>query len=299
MSFLIYVLIGLMPGDPIDLMLASNPNMTAADAERLRQIYGLDQPLIERYLRWLGQAVQGDFGFSRTHGQPVIEILWARLGNTLLLMGLSFSVALLIALPVGILAALKPHSAIDHGVNMMCFVGISVPPFWLALLLMYLFAVYLGWLPAGGMGPISGGTFWERAAYLVLPVVTLVFASVGDYTRFVRASMMETLRQDYIRTARAKGARRRRIVWGHALRNALIPVVTVVALQFGALFSGALITETMFGYLGMGKTIYDAIMANDYNLALIGLLFATLLVMVSNLVADIAYAALDPRISYR
>jgi len=300
MSFVIYILLGLMPGDPIDLMVSGNPNMTSADAERLRRIYGLDQPLLDRYGNWLWQALQGDFGYSRTHGKPVLEILWDRLSNTLLLMGLSFSLALLLALPIGVVAAMKPHSSIDHGVNLFCFVGISIPHFWLALLLIIVFAVFLGWLPAGGMGPIEGDAgFWQKASYLVLPVATLTMASVGDYTRFVRASMMETMRQDYVRTARAKGASRRRIVWGHALRNALIPVVTVVALQFGSLFSGALITETMFSYLGMGKTIYDAIMANDYNLALIGLMFATLLVMISNLVADMLYALLDPRISYR
>ncbi|MBL8672220.1 MAG: ABC transporter permease, partial [Alphaproteobacteria bacterium] len=164
--------------------------------------------------------------------------------------------------------------------------------------LMVAFAVVLGWLPAGGMPPPEA-RFGETLRHMALPVATLVLGSIGDYTRFVRAAMMETLRQDFVRTARAKGAGTARVVVRHALRNALIPVVTVVALQFGQLFSGALVTETMFSWLGMGKTIYDAIMGNDYNLALAGLLFATFLILIGNLLADLAYAWLDPRIHYR
>lgn len=300
MSFIIYGLIGLMPGDPIDLMIASDPRLSSLDAERLRRLHGLDLPIWERYVNWLGDAVQGEFGYARLHGKPVMDVLIDRLGNTLTLMISSFTIAILIALPAGIIAALRPHSLTDNIINLMCFGGISIPPFWLALLFMMVFAVVLGWLPPGGMGPTTGEDgFFDRLPYMVLPVATLSLASVGHYTRFMRASMMETLRQDYIRTAKAKGAQPTRVVLRHALRNALIPVVTVIALQFGTLFSGALITETMFSYLGMGKTIHDAIMGNDYNLALVGLLFATLMVIASNLLADVTYALLDPRISYR
>ncbi len=170
--------------------------------------------------------------------------------------------------------------------------------FWFALMLIYLFAVVWGVLPAGGTQTIGIDSMLDRARFLVLPVVTLCVASAGGFTRFVRASTMETMRQDYIRTARAKGLPERRVVLKHALRNALIPVVTIIALSFGSLFSGALITETMFSYLGMGKLIYDSVMGNDYNLALVGLLFATLLTLLANLAADVCYAWLDPRISY-
>lgn len=172
-----------------------------------------------------------------------------------------------------------------------------MPPFWLALLLMLLFAVTLGWLPASGVATVGDGSLADRARHLVLPVATLTIASLAGYTRFLRAALIEAMRQDYIRTARAKGNSERRVLLRHALRNALNPVVTVVALSFGSLFSGALITETMFAYPGMGKLIYDAVMGNDYNLALAGLLFATLVTLLSNLAADIAYAGLDPRIS--
>jgi peptide/nickel transport system permease protein len=297
MSFVIYALIGLMPGDPIDLMIAANPKLTPADAERLKSLFGLDRPIGERYLAWLADALRGDLGYSRFYTRPVVDVLIPRLGNTLLLLGVSLVLSLAIAVPLGIYAALRPYSRADYAINLFCFAGISVPPFWLALLLIILFAVLLGWLPAGGMETVGRGDLLDRLRYMILPVVTLIVLSVGGFTRFMRASMMQTLRQDYIRTALAKGVSRRRVVVGHALRNAMMPLVTVVALSFGSLFSGALITETMFAWLGMGKTIYDAILGNDYNLALIGLFFATALTLVGNFLADVCYAWLDPRIS--
>jgi peptide/nickel transport system permease protein len=296
MSFVIYGLIGLMPGDPIDLMVSANPDLTPADAARLRALYGLDRPIAERYFNWLAAALSGDLGYSRVHARPVLDVLLPALANTVWLMGLSFVLALAVALPAGIAAALRPQSAVDNAINLLAFAGISIPPFWLAILLIILFAVVLGWLPAGGMGEAG---LASTLAHLALPVATLTLVTVGGIVRFVRAAMMEALRQDYVRTARAKGLSPRRVVLGHVLRNAMIPVVTILALNFGTLFSGALITETMFGWLGMGKTIYDAIMGNDFNLALVGLLFATLTTLLANLAADLAYAWLDPRISYK
>jgi peptide/nickel transport system permease protein len=298
MSFVIYGLLGLMPGDPIDLMAAGDPNITSADLARLKAVYGLDRPLLERYGRWLGGALTGELGFSRLHARPVLEVLLPRLANTCLLMGLSFLLALLLALPAGILAALRPRTWLDYGLNLFAFAGISVPSFWLALLLILLFAVELGWLPAGGVQSIGADSLGDRLEHLVLPVLTLTVLTAGSVLRFTRSAMLETLRQDYIRTARAKGLSTFGVVVNHALRNAMIPVVTVLALHFGALFSGALIVETMFAYPGMGKLIYDSIMGNDFNLALVGLLFATLLTLLSNLGADVVYAWLDPRISY-
>jgi peptide/nickel transport system permease protein len=298
MSFVIYGLIGLMPGDPIDLMASGNPRITSADVARLKATYGLDRPLLERYGHWLAQALRGEFGYSRAYGRPVLEVLPPRLANTCLLMGVSFVLALVIALPAGILAALRPRSFLDYGLNLFAFAGISVPSFWLALLLILLFSVELGWLPASGVETVGSASFGDRLAHLVLPVLTLTALTAGSVLRFTRSAMLETLRQDYIRTARAKGLGPLGVVLRHALRNAMIPVVTVLALHFGALFSGALIVETMFAYLGMGKLIYDSIMGNDFNLALIGLLFATLLTLASNLGADLIYAWLDPRISY-
>ena len=297
MSFAIYGLIGLMPGDPIDLMINADPKLTPDDAARLKALYGLDRPIVERYWNWLVAALGGDLGYSRVYTKPVMEILVPRLGSTALLLGISLLLSLAIAIPLGVYAALNPYSKADYAVNMFCFAGISLPPFWLALLLILCFAVVLGWLPAGGMLTVGDGGILDRLQYMILPVLTLTIHSVGGFTRFMRASMMETLRQDYVRTARAKGLSEARVVTGHALRNALTPLVTVVALSFGGLFSGALITETMFGWRGMGKTIFDAIMGNDFNLALVGLLLATGFTLLGNFLADLCYAWLDPRVS--
>jgi len=296
MSFIVYALIGLMPGDPIDLMIGADPDITTADAARLRELYGLDRPIIERYGNWLNAALAGDLGHSRLQARPVLEVIGPALGNTLILLGLALTLSLAIALPAGIIAAMRLYSRLDYAINLTAFAGISLPPFWLALLLIILFAVLLGVLPAGGVATTGG--FWEHARHLVLPVASLTLASVGGHTRYVRAAMIEVLRQDYVRTARAKGLSEARVVVGHALRNALIPVVTIVALDLGMLVSGALITETIFAVPGMGKLIYDSIMGNDFNVALVALLFATGVTLAGNLVADVAYVRLDPRISF-
>jgi peptide/nickel transport system permease protein len=302
MSLVVFLLIGLMPGDPIDLMIAGDPNMKAEDAVRLRAAYGLDKPLIDRYLAWASEALQGNFGYSRSFGQPVFDILWPRLLNTLLLAGTAFVLSVAIALPLGIWAAAHPRSRTDYLINLFCFAGISTPPFWLALLLITLFAVSLGWLPAGGMANLRPDTPWTAALtdqfrHLVLPVTTLTLIQIGAYTRFMRGAMIEALRQDYVRTARAKGAPERTVLWRHAFANALAPVLTVLALSFGSLFSGAVITETMFSWPGMGKAIYQAVLDNDYNLALVGLLVATAATIAGNLLADLGYAWVDPRVS--
>ncbi|MYA40711.1 MAG: ABC transporter permease [Rhodospirillaceae bacterium] len=297
MSFLVYALIGLMPGDPIDIMIASDPKLTPDDAARLRALYGLDLPIGERYWNWLSAALGGDFGFSRTHSRPVLDVMGPHLERTLLLMGISFVLSAAIAIPLGVWAAARPYSLHDYAINLFSFAGRSAPPFWLALILIFVFAVWLGWFPAGGLETIGKGGFWDRLQYLVLPVLSLTLLNVAGFTRFVRAETMAVMRQDFIRTARAKGVSERGVLTGHALRNAMIPIVTIIALDFGTLFSGALITETVFAYPGMGKMIYDSILANDFNLALVGLLFATFVTLAANIGADVAYAVLDPRIA--
>ncbi len=298
MSFVVYGLIGLMPGDPIDLMISADPKLTTADIDRLKALYGLDRPIMERYAAWIAAALQGDFGYSRTYTRPVVEILLPRLGNTFLLMGLSLTLTLALAVPLGIFAALRPYSRADYAINLLCFAGISIPPFWFALLCIILFGVMLGWLPAGGMETVGQGGVLDRLQYLVLPVFVLTVGSIGGFTRFMRSSMIQTLRQDFIRTALAKGVSTTRLVIGHALRNALLSVVTMVGLSFGSLLSGALITEIMFSWLGMGKMMYDAILGNDFNLALVGLLFATGATLLGNFLADVMQVALDPRVSF-
>ena len=297
MSFVIYSLIGLMPGDPLDVMIASNPGATPEVVARLRAIYGLDQPLMLRYGHWLLAAVQGDLGFSRTHSQPVLEVLAPALWVTCKLMLISFVISVILSLALGIAAALKPGGMIDGLVSLGAFAGISVPVFWLALMMILIFAVKLHWLPASGISNVGDGSLKDHLRHLIMPVATLALANTGGFTRFVRASMIETLRMDHVRTARAKGNGEGRVVLVHALRNAMIPVLTVMALSFGTLFGGALLTETMFAQPGMGKMIYDSILSNDFNLALSGLLFATLVTLLSNLLADLGYGWLDPRIT--
>jgi peptide/nickel transport system permease protein len=299
MSFVIYALIGLMPGDPIDLMRSADPRMSAADVGRLKLAYGLDRPLLERYLAWAREALAGDLGYSRLFAEPVAAALLPRLGNSLALMGSSFVIAFAVALGLGTVAARRPQSRLDTAINLFCFAGVSVPTFWLALVLILVFAAGLGWLPASGIAAAGTSDIGDRLQHLVLPVATLSLASAGGYTRYVRAAMREALGQDHIRTARAKGASEARVVFHHALRPALVPVTTILALSFGGLVSGALVTETMFAYPGMGKLIFDAVMGNDYNLALSALLLAAATAMLANLAADLAYGWLDPRVVYR
>jgi peptide/nickel transport system permease protein len=298
MSFVIYLLLGLMPGDPIDIMASGDPDVTAADVARLKALYGLDQPLTARYWHWLTGAVSGDFGFSRVHTRPVLEVLGPRLWNTAMLMGISFVLALAVAIPAGVMAAVRQRTWIDYVINFFAFAGFSLPSFWLALLLILLFSVELGWLPAGGVQSVGRDDLGDRLLHLIMPVAALTVLTMGRVIRFTRGAMLEALRQDYVRTAEAKGLSPYGVVVGHALQNAMIPVITVLALDFGALFSGALVIEQIFAYQGMGKLIYDSILASDFNVALVGLLFATILTLASNLGADLVDGWLDPRITY-
>ncbi|MEJ5230906.1 MAG: ABC transporter permease [Geminicoccaceae bacterium] len=294
-AFLLFALVDLMPGDPIDLMLQADPRLTSADVARLKALHGLDRPLAERFLAWLANALRGEFGYSRLYGLPVGEILWPRLLATLLLVGTSFLAALVAAFLLGTLAALRPHGLFDRLVNLVAFLSVSVPSFWLALLAILLFAVELDWLPAGGE-PAPGAGFGEWARRLALPVAVLTIVGVGPLLRFVRSGLLEALREPCIRTARAKGAGTLRIVRAHALPQALPSLLTVVALQTGGLLSGALVVETVFAWPGMGRLVYDSIMGNDYNLALVAVLAGTAATLLANLAADLLHARLDPRV---
>lgn len=297
-SVLVFTLVGLMPGDPLDLLLSADPDITTEDVERLRTVYGLDTPLWERYLAWLAGALGGDLGFSRLYAQPVTSILAAPLLNTLILMGASLVVGLAIAVPLAVAAARHPGSPLDVGLNLVAFAGFSLPSFWLALLVILLFAVELGWLPAGGVHAVGDPSLGSRLLHLVLPLLTLSLLTVGTYLRFARGALLEVIGEDFMRTARAKGLSRLGALVRHALPNALLPLVTIVALNLGTLLSGALVVEVVFAYRGMGKLTYDAILANDFNLAMAALLLATALTLACNILADVAYGWLDPRIRY-
>jgi peptide/nickel transport system permease protein len=297
-SFAIYVLLGLMPGDPVDLMASGNPTITPEDMRRLRELHGVDRPILERYASWAFAALSGDLGYSRTFNRPVLAVVGPYLANTIVLMLAAFALALAVGVALGLLAAANRGGWADATINAFAFVSAAVPTFWLGLLMIVLFAVVLGWLPASALPPPGADGIWERARHLLLPVATLALVEAGEYARHMRAAAIDALAQDWIRTARAKGASRTRIVLGHALRNALIPVATVAALGFGGLFSGALVTESIFAYPGMGKLIYDSILASDFNLALACLLMAAALVIAANFAADTLYAALDPRVGF-
>lgn len=305
LSYVCFYLMSLMPGDPVDMMVASNPKITAEDVIRLKQLYGLDQPTYKRYYSWVSSIAQGDLGYSRTYRVPVEELMGPRLWNTFLLSFISLGVSILIAVPLGIISALKPGSKTDYIVNFFSFAGISIPSFWLAIVLIIIFAVKFPLLPAGGtqtIGSDSLGFFanlGDRAIYLILPVVSLAIQQIGRFSRFTRSAMLEALRNDFIRTAKAKGLNRKTVIWKHAFRNALIPLITILALSFSGLFSGAILTETVFAYQGVGKLVYDSIIANDYNVAMISFVISVSMVLLMNLIADLAYGFVDPRISYK
>lgn len=288
-----YGLIGLMPGDPIDLAIAADPRLTAEDAARLRALHGLDQPLVARYLAWAAMVASGEFGFSRLFAQPAASVLGPALLSTLVLLGWALALAAGIGIALGALAALRPRFA--PFVDAVAVLGQAMPAFWLGILLIILFAVTLGWLPAGGAPDGSGVS--DALRHLVLPVATLAVANLAAYARHATASLATALNEPWIRSARARGATERIVLWRHAFPNAAVPLLQVAALDAGALVGGALVTETVFARPGMGKLIYDAVMGNDYNLALIALLLVALVTMLATLAADLAQRALDPRLT--
>ncbi|HYF06953.1 MAG TPA: ABC transporter permease, partial [Acetobacteraceae bacterium] len=288
-----YGLIGLMPGDPIDLAIAADPRLSAEDAARMRALHGLDQPLATRYLAWAGRVLHGEFGFSRLFAQPVADVLWPALLSTLVLLSFALAIAAGLGIGLGALAALRPRTA--PAVDAIAVLSQATPAFWLGILLIILFAVTLGWLPAGG-APDGGGVL-DALRHLILPVATLAIANLAAYARHSAAALSGALSEPWIRSARARGAPARVVVWRHAFPNAAVPILQIAALDAGALVGGALITETVFARPGMGKLIYDAVMGNDYNLALLALLLVALVTMLATLAADLAQRWLDPRLT--
>jgi len=304
LSYFCFFLMTLMPGDPVDMMISANPNITSEDIAQLRQLHGLDQPAYVRYWNWASSILSGDLGYSRTYRIPVDEMIGHRLVNTFVLSGAALLFSLTLAIPLGIFAALYKGKKIDYLVNLVAFTGISIPSFWLAIVLIILFAVWLPIFPAGGTSSVvfdmsTKDMIFDRIYYLILPVLSLSFLSIGQFVRFTRSAMIESMRNDYIRTARAKGLPWSRIIVVHGFRNALIPLVTVVALSFSSLFSGAVITETVFAYQGVGSLVLESIQSNDFNVAMVAFMISVTMVLLMSLVADILYGFVDPRISYK
>jgi len=294
-SLIIFVLIRLTPGDPVLVMIGEDRSAQAYD--EIRAKLGFDQPIPVQYFLWLGRAVQGDLGRSIRDNSPVLGEIWERLPATLELALAALLVALLVAVPLGILSALKPNSKTDAVVSSLSLVGISMPGFLLGILLILFLAYYLRLFKPDGYVPLAedvGGNFQR----LVLPAVTLGLASAAVNMRLIRSSLLEALSQDYIRTARAKGLAGRLVVTRHALRNALIPLVTILGLQFGVLLEGAVVTETIFSWPGIGQLAVKSLNSRDYPVVQGVVLFSALAYTLINLAVDISYAYLDPRISY-
>jgi peptide/nickel transport system permease protein len=344
-SVLIYAVLNLVPGGPFDLLRLNNPRITQSMIDRLNALLDLDKPLLPgkycptvggeqqpcrldrgRYVRWLGNVVQGDFGNSWTMqtGTPVLKMIGQRLPYTLLMTGLALLVALLVAVPIGIYSAVKQYSAADYTVTTLAFFGQSMPTFWTGLMAVAIFAVGLGWFPTGGVRSVGAegdivealarivslgklypelaGQEWglvvDGLRHLALPVLILAYFNLAGWSRFTRASMLEVLRQDYMRTARAKGLRERVVILKHGLRNALIPLITILALTVPGLIGGAIITETIFSWPGMGLMTINAIANSDWPVVQGLLVIQAFLVVFSNLAGDILYAVVDPRIQY-
>lgn len=284
-----------LAGSPLEMM--QGPRVSEAALEMKKIALGLDQPFYIQYLMWLGQILQGNFGYSITSYQPVSAMILEHLGPTLLLMGVSLFVGLLIALPAGIYSAVHQYSKGDYAVVTMSFLGSSIPGFFLALLLIFLFTVKLGWLPSSGMVTLgTEGGIGDIARHMVMPVLVLAFSMAGNNIRYIRSSMLEILHQDYLRTAKAKGIGKFRVIYKHALRNALLPIISVIGMQIPMLFGGAVIIEQIFSWPGLGLMTMSAIIARDYPVIMGVCLWSAIVVTVCNLLTDILYAAADPTI---
>ncbi len=287
MTLVSFSLLHLVPGDPAEVL--GGQEATKEDIERIRRDYGLDQPLVVQYLRFVGNAARGDLGVSIQSRHPVRELLLQRLAFTLQLSLLSILVASAAGLVAGIISSTRPYSVFDAASMLGALFGISMPIFWLGLLLILVFAVELHWLPSGGTGTLR---------HLILPAIALGSASAAVIARMTRASMLEVVRQDYIRTARATGHREAVVIFRHALKNAMIPILTVFGLEFGTLLGGAVLTETVFSLPGIGRLLVDGIFARDYPVVQGAMILVATTFVLVNLLTDLAYAFFDPRIRY-
>lgn len=293
-TIITFFLINLAPGGPASVM-----RMDASPAERQAMVerLGLDQPVVVRYIDWLKNALQGDLGISFTSSEPVVERIAERLPYTIELTLFTILISVIVGIFFGVLSAIKRGKAQDHVINFISVIGLSVPAFWLGLMLILLFSVTLGWLPSSGVGA-RGADFslWGWVSHLILPVLILTTTVLPNIVRFTRSSMLEVISQNYIRTARAKGAKESIVLYIHALRNALIPVVTIIGMLIPRLLSGAVITEAIFGWTGIGTLIIDAARGRDYPLVMGVTVVITVVVILSSLIVDLLYSRIDPRV---
>ncbi|MFL6559809.1 MAG: ABC transporter permease [Bacillus sp. (in: firmicutes)] len=292
-----FLIINLAPGNPVDMYVS--PDVTAADIEIKKEALGLNDPIYIQYLHWLGNLLKGDFGFSYSTYEPVTNMIFERLGPTLILMGTALIIAYLIAIPIGILSATRQYSWIDYLTTTFSFLGVSIPHFFMGLGAIYVFAIMSQILPTGGMNTLGGtGGFTDTFLHLVMPAIVLGTGIAGSMVRYVRSSMIEVLGQDYLRTARAKGLGEFIVTHKHALRNALIPIITIIGLDIPLLIGGAVVTEQIFQWPGLGQLTIQSIGSRDYSVLMAINLLAAFMVLFSNLLTDILYSVADPRIKY-
>lgn len=301
-SLLLFKIVDLAPGNFLDTKV--NPNMTVEKLEQLKEVYGFDKPFIERYGNWFKKAVKGDLDESLKLRQPVSGIIKDYAWNSFILAGTAFLLSILIAIPLGIVCATKQYSIADKATTIITFVSISVPSFLLGLMLINAFALKIKLLPIGGMTTAGSSYtgflyFKDLLIHMILPAISLTILQAGSLIRYVRTSMLEVINQDYIRTARAKGLKEKVVIYKHALRNGLIPVITFIGMSLPGLFAGALITETIFVWPGIGRIGYEAILNRDYTLLMGFNMFMAVLTLLGNLLSDILYSVVDPRIKLK
>jgi len=296
-SAVVFAIVHAAPGGPA---LLNNPDVDPKMAKEMEKQLGLDDPIPVQYARWLGNALRGNLGRSYQHSLGTAELLWARIPNTLLLSGTALLLAVVLAVPLGMISAVYRYSALDYAATVTAFVGVSIPVFWLAILLIIVFSVTLGWLPSSGMLTVGVPfSMRDRLLHLLMPSIVLATFPLAQLTRYVRSSMVDALAQDYVRTARAKGLPERSVLGRHALRNALIPMVTVLGVLTPRLLGGAVVTETIFAWPGLGRLAVEAAVTRDYPVILGATLLVSALVVLSNLITDFLYVVIDPRIALR
>lgn len=292
----------LAPGEPTDLQTTMNPRVSAQAKENLRKLYGLDRPLYVQYAQWVKRVVSMDFGTSFVDGQKVVQKIVGRMPITIIINLLSLILIFLIALPIGVFSATHPYSTFDKAATVFVFVGFAIPTFWLALLMMTLFGVVLGWLPISGYQSLDVGglsfseRMWDWTNHLLLPVFVSAFGGLAGISRYARAEMVEVIRQDYIRTARAKGLSEPVVVYKHALRNALIPIITILGLSVPGLIGGSVIFETIYAIQGMGLLFFQSVMSRDYPTIMGIIMIGTVLTLLGNFMADVFYAVANPTV---
>jgi peptide/nickel transport system permease protein len=295
-AILSFIFMQITPGGP-DALFARNARMSPEQLAAIRHTMGLDQPGYIQLLRWIENLARGDLGMSYTQYRPVAQVIWDVFPNTLLLMAAGLMISLICSLTFGILAARKQYGFFDNVTSFVSYFGLAMPVFWFGLMLQLLFAVQLGWLPSSGMYSANGGDLPDLLKHLALPAFTIAIGSIAGWSRYIRSSTLEQFGLDYVRTARAKGLAERRVVMGHVLRNALVPFVTVVAIDTPLYLTGAVLVETVYSWPGMGRLFYDSLSVRDYPVLMGALILGAVLIVLGNLIADLLYGLLDPRIS--